>query len=151
MKRNQKLPIKILSSAAVLSIGVLTYSHTHADAAEAQGAKPTISAPDQEVEYGSKWNPYENVTANDKEDGDLSNEVYYEAPYFETTNPGKYSVKYGVWDSDDNNTETNRNVTVLRQGQPKHQLIHQILTTLQQNQRKYSMDTINTSKRKTIR
>ena len=108
-------PLKVLSTAALIGIGTVAVGHGH-EAHAATGSAPTIHAPNQQVEYGSKWNPYEGVTANDKEDGDLSKEVYYDAPYFTTTQPGTYHVKYGVWDMDDNNTETNRNVTVLRQG-----------------------------------
>ena len=114
-KSNKKsIPVKALSTAALLgTISVVGATH-HADAAT--GEKPTIQAPDQQVKYGTTWNPYQNVTAHDKEDGDLTTEVYYEAPYFETTNPGDYNVRYGVYDFDDNLTEVNRNVRVLKEG-----------------------------------
>ena len=114
-KSNKKsIPVKALSTAALLgTISVVGATH-HADAAT--GEKPTIQAPDQQVKYGTTWNPYQNVTAHDKEDGDLTNEVYYEAPYFETTNPGDYNVLYGVYDLDDNETTVNRNVRVLKEG-----------------------------------
>ena len=114
-KSNKKsIPVKALSTAALLgTISVVGATH-HADAAT--GEKPTIQAPDQQVKYGTTWNPYQNVTAHDKEDGDLTNEIYYEAPYFETTNPGDYNVRYGVYDFDDNLTEVNRNVRVLKEG-----------------------------------
>ena len=114
-KSNKKsIPVKALSTAALLgTISVVGATH-HADAAT--GEKPTIQAPDQQVKYGTTWNPYQNVTAHDKEDGDLTNEIYYEAPYFETTNPGDYNVRYGVYDFDDNLTEVDRNVRVLKEG-----------------------------------
>ena len=114
-KSNKKsIPVKALSTAALLgTISVVGVTH-HADAAT--GEKPTIQAPDQQVKYGTTWNPYQNVTAHDKEDGDLTNEIYYEAPYFETTNPGDYNVRYGVYDFDDNLTEVDRNVRVLKEG-----------------------------------
>ncbi|QFU25645.1 DUF5011 domain-containing protein [Staphylococcus haemolyticus] len=114
-KSNKKsIPVKALSTAALLgTISVVGATH-HADAAT--GEKPTIQAPDQQVKYGTTWNPYQNVTAHDKEDGDLTNEIYYEAPYFETTNPGNYNVRYGVYDFDDNLTEVDRNVRVLKEG-----------------------------------
>lgn len=114
-KSNKKsIPVKALSTAALLgTISVVGATH-HADAAT--GEKPTIQAPDQQVKYGTTWNPYQNVTAHDKEDGDLTSEIYYEAPYFETTNPGDYNVRYGVYDFDDNLTEVNRNVRVLKEG-----------------------------------
>ena len=114
-KSNKKsIPVKALSTAALLgTISVVGATH-HADAAT--GEKPTIQAPDQQVKYGTTWNPYQNVTAHDKEDGDLTTEVYYEAPYFETTNPGDYNVRYGVYDFDDNLTEVDRNVRVLKEG-----------------------------------
>lgn len=114
-KSNKKsIPVKALSTAALLgTISVVGATH-HADAAT--GEKPTIQAPDQQVKYGTTWNPYQNVIAHDKEDGDLTNEIYYEAPYFETTNPGDYNVRYGVYDFDDNLTEVDRNVRVLKEG-----------------------------------
>ncbi|MCG1718370.1 DUF5011 domain-containing protein [Staphylococcus epidermidis] len=114
-KSNKKsIPVKALSTAALLgTISVVGATH-HADAAT--GEKPTIQAPNQQVKYGTTWNPYQNVTAHDKEDGDLTSEIYYEAPYFETTNPGDYNVRYGVYDFDDNLTEVNRNVRVLKEG-----------------------------------
>ena len=114
-KSNKKsIPVKALSTAALAgTISVIGATH---DADAATGEKPTIQAPDQQVKYGTTWNPYQNVTAHDKEDGDLSSEVYYEAPYFETTNPGDYNVLYGVYDLDDNLTEVNRNVRVLKEG-----------------------------------
>jgi len=111
----KKLPLKVLSTATVIGLSTITLGQGY-DAHADTGAKPTITAPSQQVQYGKKWDPYENVKATDKEDGDLSKEVYYEPPYFTTTQPGTYHVKYGVWDTDDNNTETNRKVTVLEQG-----------------------------------
>ena len=114
-KSNKKsIPVKVLSTAVLL--GTMSAVGVSQQADAATGEKPTIKAPDQQVKYGTTWNPYENVTAHDKEDGDLSEEVYYEAPYFETTNPGNYNVRYGVYDLDDNLTEINRNVQVLKRG-----------------------------------
>lgn len=123
----KKSPIKALSAVSIIGLSTIALGQYH-DAQAATGEKPQIKAPAQQVQYGKKWNPYENVTATDKEDGNLSNEVYYNPPYFTTTQPGTYHVKYGVWDTDDNNTETNRNVTVLAKdtsssqspSQPKH-------------------------------
>ncbi|MCH9587721.1 immunoglobulin-like domain-containing protein [Staphylococcus epidermidis] len=123
----KKTPIKVLSTISIIGLSTITLGQYH-DAQAATGEKPQIKAPEQQVQYGKKWNPYENVTATDKEDGNLNNEVYYDPPYFTTTQPGTYHVKYGVWDTDDNNTETNRNVTVLPKdtsssqspSQPKH-------------------------------
>jgi hypothetical protein len=114
-KSNKKsIPVKALSTAVLL--GTISAVGVSQQADAATGEKPTIEAPDQQVKYGTTWDPYQNVTAHDKEDGDLSEEVYYEAPYFKTTNPGNYNVRYGVYDLDDNLTEINRNVQVLKDG-----------------------------------
>ena len=107
---------KFLSTAAFLGF-VTTLGVTHqADAST--GESPVVNVPShQQLEYGSEWSPYKNVTAYDKEDGDLSNAVYYEAPLFSTTEPGTYSVDYYVWDTDDNIGSASSQLEVLKQGQ----------------------------------
>ena len=113
---NMKKVNKFLSTAAFLGF-VTTLGVTHqADAST--GENPVINVPShQQLEYGSEWSPYKNVTAYDKEDGDLSNAVYYEAPLFSTSEPGTYSVDYYVWDTDDNIGSATSQLEVLKQGQ----------------------------------
>lgn len=106
---------KVLSTTALL--GTIGVAASHHDADAATGNAPEISAQDQTVQYGGKWDPYKGVKATDKEDGNLTEDVYYDAPYFTGKTPGSYDVTYGVWDSDDNNTETKSKVTVLNQGE----------------------------------
>ena len=113
-----KTYVKVLSTTALASMIGIASAGMSNSADAATGEAPTINAPsNQTVEYGGTWNPYEGVSANDAEDGDLTNEVYYDAPYFNGTTPGDYEVTYGVWDSDDNETTTNSNVRVLNQGE----------------------------------
>ena len=94
----KKTPIKVLSTISIIGLSTITLGQYH-DAQAATGEKPQIKAPAQQVQYGKKWNPYENVTATDKEDGDLTHKIKVDGQV-DTSKAGKYEVKYIVTDSD---------------------------------------------------
>lgn len=82
------------------------------------GAKPTITAPAQTItlEQAKTWKPTDGVTANDKEDGDLTSKIKVTPakPANMTTTVGKYTFKYTVTDSDGNTVTASRVITVIQ-------------------------------------
>lgn len=82
------------------------------------GAKPTITAPAQTItlEQAKTWKPTDGVTANDKEDGDLTGKIKVTPakPANMTTTVGKYTFKYTVTDSDGNTVTASRVITVIQ-------------------------------------
>ena len=72
----KKTPIKVLSTISIIGLSTITLGQYH-DAQAATGEKPQIKAPEQQVQYGKKWNPYENVTATDK----LMKRTYIVSPF----------------------------------------------------------------------
>ena len=81
------------------------------------GNAPDLTVKDQTLKYGQKWNPYQGVTAKDKEDGDLTNNVQYDQGYFDGHTPGDYKIKYHVEDSTGNSADASSNLHVMTQGQ----------------------------------
>ena len=61
---------------------------------------PTIEASDVNLFVGDKFNELENVTANDKEDGDLTDKIEVIENTVDTTKAGRYIVTYSVSDSE---------------------------------------------------
>lgn len=60
---------------------------------------PTISADDKVVTVGDKFELMKDVTASDKEDGDLTNKVKVINSHVDTSKAGTYEVTYKVVDS----------------------------------------------------
>ena len=60
---------------------------------------PVINAEDVVINTGDDFNPMLNVTANDHEDGDLTDKVEIIENTVDTTNAGEYKVVYKVTDS----------------------------------------------------
>lgn len=60
---------------------------------------PTIVANDQELFVGDDFQPLEDVSASDKQDGDLTSSVQVQANDVDTTQAGTYHVTYVVEDS----------------------------------------------------
>lgn len=65
------------------------------------------------VAVGDKFDPMKYVTANDKEDGDLSNNIRVVQNNVDTNKVGKYTVTYEVKDKDSNRSTKVLNVNVL--------------------------------------
>ncbi|ELC2202332.1 DUF5011 domain-containing protein [Listeria monocytogenes] len=61
--------------------------------------KPTISASDKELNVGDVFDPLDGVSANDKQDGDLTSVIRVQANDVDTTKAGTYHVTYVVEDS----------------------------------------------------
>ncbi|TYU92097.1 DUF5011 domain-containing protein [Listeria monocytogenes] len=59
---------------------------------------PVIAATDKVVPVNGIFNPLEGVTANDKQDGDLTSEIQVTSNDVDMTTPGTYSVTYEVTD-----------------------------------------------------
>ena len=66
---------------------------------------------DTTIEKGSSFNESDGVTATDNEDGDITNKIVITGTVDENT-VGRYTVKYEVTDTDRNNVEVIRTVTV---------------------------------------
>lgn len=73
---------------------------------------PVISAIDQTVKKGEKFDPKAGVTASDTEDGTLTNKISVQSNDVDTSKVGTYHVTYSVTDSDGNTTTKTITVTV---------------------------------------
>lgn len=60
---------------------------------------PTIQAADRELAFGEAFDPLENVTASDQEDGDISASIQVTHNDVDSTKAGGYHVTYEVTDS----------------------------------------------------
>lgn len=79
--------------------------------------KPIIEAQNKEVIEGDEYNPLEGVTAQDKEDGDLTDKITYTGN-FDTNKPGSYEITYKVQDKNKQETEKIITLTVLKDESP---------------------------------
>ncbi|MBC1371985.1 DUF5011 domain-containing protein [Listeria booriae] len=75
--------------------------------------KPTITAEDQVITVGDKFDPQQLATSTDQEDGDLTKQIEVISNTVDTSQPGTYKVVYRVTDSDNNTVEKTITVTVL--------------------------------------
>ena len=73
---------------------------------------PVIEASDVNLFVGDKFNELENVTANDKEDGDLTDKIEVIENTVDTTKAGRYIVTYSVSDSEGAKATKTINVVV---------------------------------------
>ena len=62
-------------------------------------ACPVIKATDKTLTVGDQFNPRTDVTAEDEEDGDLTDKIEILKNEVDTTKPGKYEVTYKVTDN----------------------------------------------------
>uniref|UniRef100_UPI000E5091BE immunoglobulin-like domain-containing protein n=1 Tax=Paraclostridium sordellii TaxID=1505 RepID=UPI000E5091BE len=76
------------------------------------GEKPVITAFDVTLEKGQAFNQMENISATDKEDGDISKNIKVVSNNVNVNIPGNYLVEYSVQDSDGNISKCTRNVIV---------------------------------------
>ncbi|MBC1973656.1 DUF5011 domain-containing protein [Listeria booriae] len=79
---------------------------------------PTIEATDHTLKKGTKFDPMSEVSATDKEDGDMTKDIKITANDVDTTQEGIYHVTYSVTDSDDNTTTKQITVTVTSNDAP---------------------------------
>ncbi|MGL4656794.1 MAG: glycosyl hydrolase family 18 protein [Sarcina sp.] len=68
---------------------------------------------DVEIKVGDKFDPKAGITANDKEDGDLTSKIKVTGQV-DTSKAGKYTLTYSVTDSKGLKTEAKRVVTVVK-------------------------------------
>ena len=74
--------------------------------------KPEIvNVYDQIIEHNSEFDPMENVSAYDNEDGNINDKIQVEG-FVDTQNPGGYKLIYSVTDSDGNKAEVECLITV---------------------------------------
>ncbi|MBC1334814.1 DUF5011 domain-containing protein [Listeria booriae] len=79
---------------------------------------PTIEATDHTLKKGSQFDPMSEVSAADKEDGDLTKDIKITANDVDTSQEGTYHVTYSVTDSDENTTTKEITVTVTSNDAP---------------------------------
>ncbi|MBC1565235.1 LPXTG cell wall anchor domain-containing protein [Listeria booriae] len=79
---------------------------------------PTIEATDHTLKKGTTFDPMSEVSAADKEDGDLTKEIKITANDVDTSQEGTYHVTYSVTDSDENTTTKEITVTVTSNDAP---------------------------------
>ena len=80
--------------------------------------KPVINAKDLVLNVGDKFDALKDVTASDKEDGDLTSKVEVVENTVNTQKVGDYKVTYKVTDSDNNETTLTIKVSVKAKGLP---------------------------------
>ncbi|WP_099221922.1 immunoglobulin-like domain-containing protein [Listeria costaricensis] len=73
---------------------------------------PVINASDKEIQVGDKFDPKADVTATDKEDGDLTSKIAVTKNEVDTSKAGVYDVSYSVTDSGNLTTTKAIKVTV---------------------------------------
>ncbi|MBC1650160.1 DUF5011 domain-containing protein [Listeria booriae] len=79
---------------------------------------PTFTTSDVYLKVGDTFNPYAGITANDTEDGDLTDRIDIDSSNVDMTQPGTYAVEYSVTDSDNNTTKITRHVYVRTNDKP---------------------------------
>ncbi len=77
---------------------------------------PVINASDKTIYQNSEFNPKANVTASDKEDGDLTSKIEVIENTVNTEVLGEYKVTYKVTDSKNQSTTKTIKVTVIEKG-----------------------------------
>ena len=83
---------------------------------------PTIKAEDKTITVGDKFNVKKDVTATDKEDGDLTDKIEVVKNDVDTTKPGTYEVVYKVTDSKGASKKKTIKVTV----NPKMEMLNEV-------------------------
>ena len=79
---------------------------------------PVINAEDKTLTVGDDFDPKDGVTATDKEDGDLTNQIEIAKNTVDTSKAGLYSVTYEVTDKDGASVEKLINVVVKEKTAP---------------------------------
>ena len=79
---------------------------------------PVINAEDKTLTVGDKFDPMDGVTATDKEDGDLTDQIEIAKNTVDTSKAGLYSVTYEVTDKDGASVEKSINVVVKEKTAP---------------------------------
>ncbi len=79
---------------------------------------PVINAEDKTLTVGDKFDPMDGVTATDKEDGDLTDQIEIVKNTVDTSKAGLYSVTYEVTDKDGASVEKSINVVVKEKTAP---------------------------------
>ena len=79
---------------------------------------PVINAEDKTLTVGDNFDPKSGVTATDKEDGDLTDQIEIVKNIVDTSKAGLYSVTYEVTDKDGASVEKSINVVVKEKTAP---------------------------------
>ena len=90
----------------------ITYNATWAMNLVPMNAAPVIKATDKTIEVGDEFNPRDDVTAEDAEDGDLTDKIEILKNDVNTNEPGIYVVTYKVTDFQGASYTTTIKVTV---------------------------------------
>ena len=140
-KEDGNLTDKITVSGTVDNDKVGTYTLTYS-VEDSKGSKtekkiiitvikneePTITANDQTITQGTKFNELSNVTAKDKEDGDITKNIKVSENTIDTSKIGEYKVVYKVTDSYNQTTTKEIKVTVVKDQEPVINAQDQTLT-----------------------
>lgn len=102
----------------------ITYNATWAMNLVPMNAAPVIKATDKTIEVGDEFNPRDDVTAEDAEDGDLTDKIIVEKNEVKTDVAGKYEVTYKVTDSKGASYTKTITVTV----NPKMEVLNEVPT-----------------------
>ncbi|WP_239257082.1 LPXTG cell wall anchor domain-containing protein [Listeria ilorinensis] len=104
---NYKVSYKVTDSAGLTAEKTITVT-----VLAAENEAPVINASDKTIKVGDKFDPKADVTATDKEDGDLTSKIEVVKNEVDTSKAGSYKVTYQVIDSAGIQTEKTIIVTV---------------------------------------
>ena len=115
-----KVPVSVSTSTNIYgwtlaeaeNVKITKYQYT------ATNQAPVISANDKTIIEGQNFDEKEGVTANDAEDGNLTDSIVVTANNVKTNEPGTYQVTYEVIDSANYKTTKTITVTVLKDEEP---------------------------------
>ncbi|MBC1936827.1 DUF5011 domain-containing protein [Listeria grandensis] len=79
---------------------------------------PILTTNDVYLKVGDTFEPLAGITANDTEDGNLTNKIKVESNTVDMTQAGTYAVSYSVTDSDGNKTTIQRHIYVRTNDKP---------------------------------
>ena len=115
-----KVPVNLSGSVNIYgwtlaeaeNVKITKYQYT------ATNQAPVISANDKTIIQGQKFNEKENVTAQDAEDGNITDSIIVTANNVKINEPGTYQVTYEVTDSGNYKTTKTITVTVVKDEEP---------------------------------
>ena len=84
-----------------------------------ENTQPILYADNKTIQEGDPFNPRDNVSAYDNEDGDLTNKIEVVSNKVNTNVPGTYEVVYKVVDSSNEVTTKTITVTVIENNAPE--------------------------------
>lgn len=116
-----KVPVSLSTDENVYGYTLARYStivHIDVSSPISVSYPPSISVSDKEIVEGDEFNPLDDVSAYDNEDGDVTNKITIKENNVNNTIPGVYNITYEVTDSDNHTTTKTIKITVIENKAP---------------------------------